>query len=308
MAGERLLIHSVQDDTALRSYLPAARRFAEFCLAYSLPVHPWSAMDDSLVQFFAHVCYVEDKHPLNAELVMNALAYIYPEGSRHLPKGWRAAQAFGKLSITKSGGPVGLETLACMEQWLREQKGRTAEAAADQIVISVDGYLREQDAAGLRAKHLSWAHDGLSVAAAFGLRESMLRSKTGWDQGVVFDEPYSLLVLRRRVKGLEPDGRVFPLSSSVYGRWWRAAARAVLGDPGGAGPPHTARHTGASRDMSEGRRTFEEVKRRGRWKSDDSVQRYARPHAWLEAVAAQPPEVYARGRAILDEREKATPA
>ena len=38
------------------------------------------------------------------------------------------------------------------------------------------------------------------------------------------------------------------------------------------GPPHTARHTGASRDLAGGRRSFDEIKRRGRWKADDGVQ------------------------------------
>eukprot|EP00969_Alexandrium_andersonii_P032533 1420904-Alexandrium_andersonii.AAC.1 len=84
------------------------------------------------------------------------------------------------------------------------------------MAVSIDGYLREQDAASLKVKHLSWAKDGLSVAAAFGTRESMERSKTGWEQGVVFSEPYVVGILRRRALGRAPEENVFLISSQNY--------------------------------------------------------------------------------------------
>ena len=40
--------------------------------------------------------------------------------------------------------------------------------------------------------------------------------------------------------------------------------------------PYSARHAGASHDFLEGSRTLSEVKGRGRWRSDASVQRYTK--------------------------------
>eukprot|EP00974_Lingulodinium_polyedra_P042701 4099366-Lingulodinium_polyedra.AAC.1 len=79
-----------------------------------------------------------------------------------------------------------------MELWLRRH-GHAAGGAADELVVSVDGYLREQDAVGLLFERLTWAADGRSCAATFGSRPSGARSKTGWDQGVVFHNDYVLM-------------------------------------------------------------------------------------------------------------------
>ena len=47
----------------------------------------------------------------------------------------------------------------------------------------------------------------------------------------------------------------------------------------GWAPPHDLRHSGAARDVAAGTRTLEQVRRRGRWVSMDSVQRYTK--TWL---------------------------
>ena len=105
------------------------------------------------------------------------------------------------------------------------------------------------------------------------------RCKSGRDQGVVLDEPYSAGILDRRLKKLKPSGRVFTMSADIYRRLWKVAAAEVTGQLMGAGVPHSARHTGATRDLTLGYRTLEQVMKRKRWKALSSVQRYAKPHA-----------------------------
>eukprot|EP00972_Heterocapsa_arctica_P110581 16282724-Heterocapsa_arctica.AAC.1 len=46
-----------------------------------------------------------------------------------------------------------------------------------------------------------------------------------------------------------------------------------------AGPPHAIRHSGPSEDLARQRCSLEEVRRRGRWKGMDSVQRYTKTFA-----------------------------
>ena len=76
----------------------------------------------------------------------------------------------------------------------------------------------------------------------------------------------------------------------------------VTGDHHLVGPPHTLRHTGASRDQATGLRTIEEIMQRGCWKVMASVTRYAKIHAWVEACEKQSPEIKAAGGRILDLR------
>ena len=72
---------------------------------------------------------------------------------------------------------------------------------------------------------------------------------------------------------------------------------------GKGGPPHSGRHTGASRDLAEGYRTFEQVQRRGRWKVPGSVQRYAKTHIWHALKLDLPAEELENGTQILATRK-----
>ena len=193
-----------------------------------------------------------------------------------------------------------LQALACMEAWLTAQTAPAAKVSADMIFPAVDGYLREQDLLGLRARDVCVSEN--QVVLLLGRSERGDRSKTGRDQGVSLDDPYSRGVLLRRLEGLGPDDRVFPITAAQYRLWWNKAGRAVLGSTAHVPSPHSARHTRASRDLAEGYRTFSQVQRRGRWKVPGSVQRYAKTHVWRAIESDLPHDIRARGNAILRSR------
>ena len=177
------------------------------------------------------------------------------------------------------------------------------------MVPAADGYLREQDLFGLRIEDVVFnttATGGPTVAAYFGRVHRGESCKTGREQGVVFDEPLSYEILERRCTSCslsppikKPSDKVFRITSTLYRRWWRWAACKVLGPDNKVGPPHSARHTGPSRDLTEQYRSLETVMKRGRWKSLTAVQRYAKPHAWYACIASLPKEVLDRGNALL---------
>ena len=152
---DRLLVHSVSDETALRSYLPAVRTFVQWADRFSPCIHSYSELDRVVTIYLTAACYHQDLHPLQGALLMNGLAYLMPELSRSLPRAWRASKAWTDLSIVREGQPLALQTLACMEKWLRLQKSSTAAVAADMIFTAVDGYFREQDLLSLRASDVS---------------------------------------------------------------------------------------------------------------------------------------------------------
>ena len=191
--------------------------------------------------------------------------------------------------------------MAVMEEWLRCRKSPTAHVAADCIFPAVDACLRETNLCELECQDVVLRHD--KVIVHLGRSSRVSRSKTGRDQGVVLEDPYATSVLRRRCRGLSPSDKVLPVSPSQYRYWWGLAASAALGKSHQTSP-HAARHTGASRDLASGYRTFEQVQRRGRWKVPGSVQRYARTHVWHSIEAALPSEVRVRGAAILERRER----
>ena len=304
-ASERLLVHSVSDTTALSSYLPAARKFLEWAERQTRgapPVETWEDMDSLLVQYQGVQCYILDKHPQQGGLVMNAIAYLFPEASRNLPRGWRAARAFEKAVVVGQGKPAAEELLACMEENLRARSTPSARIAADAIPVAVDAYLREQDLFGLQCSDVTFDMERRLAALNLGVAARGESSKTGREQGVLVEASYPFEILLRRCQGCEADERVFPISAELYRKWWHSASRALSCEHL-AGPPHTARHTGASRDLAEHRRSFSQVKRRGRWKTDEAIQRYARPHVWPGVRAQVPPDIMARGKKLMSQRE-----
>ena len=174
--------------------------------------------------------------------------------------------------------------------------------------MAADGYLREQDLFQIRVEDVVFRPDDIGVAVLLGRGHRGESCKTGRDQGVVFDEPLSREIFDRLVQGKRPSDRVFRISPMTYRKWWRWAAKRVMGDRADlVGPPHSARHTGASRDLTESYRSLEEVMKRGRWKSLTAVHRYAKPHAWYACIANLPKPVLDRGNAILRSRAPRLP-
>ena len=187
-----------------------------------------------------------------------------------------------------------------MQDALYRDGSAAAKEAADMMAVAVDGYLRDQDLQQLRVSDVVFSDS--TVALLLGRSARGESCKTGRDQGVVLDEPFSYVVLKRRTEGRAAKSKVFAISWPEYRRWWYWAAKQVTGSSSGAGPPHSARHTGASRDLSEGYRTLEEVMKRGRWKSLNSVHRYAKPHIWYACLASLSAAEKEKGNAILATR------
>ena len=185
-----------------------------------------------------------------------------------------------------------------MIDWLQAAPSANAKEAGDMLELALDGYLRTQDLELIRVADVIF-YDGPPAYAAVRLGESRRgeSTKTGRDQGVLFDDPSSIQLLRRRTKGKKPGDRVFSLSKGVYTQWyWRAAEKTKVKK--WVRPPHSVRHTAASRDLHENYRTWQEIKRRGRWTTDTAVQRYAAAHAYLSVLAELPTEILNRGRVL----------
>jgi len=298
----RMYAHLVGDETAASRYLRALRLWADFIEEQQFSCVTFDDLDRSLAQFQAHMCYVEDKNPCLGDQVMNGAVYLFPEAESAFRRGWRCLKVWHRVHIEGKGGPVAPEVLRVMEEVLRSDGDFDS---ADMMSLAVDCYLREQDMEGLRWDDVVATHD--VVVLKLGRSSRGESSKTGRDQGVIIDaEEVAQMMRQRRMKAEEKYGmekfrgkRVFGVSSVRYRQsWWTAATK--LGVT--VGPPHSARHTGASRDAFEGYRSLAQIQRRGRWTSDRSVVRYSRTHDFASAYEGVPDRVLRRGRELLATR------
>ena len=68
-----------------------------------------------------------------------------------------------------------------------------------------------------------------------------------------------------------------------------------------SGPPHNIRHSQPSTDAASGRRTLEEIRRRGRWSALSSVQRYTKDFLLCRHDAKLPGSVKLAGLIFLSD-------
>ena len=157
-------------------------------------------------------------------------------------------------------------------------------------------YLRPGEATSLMTSHLV---PGLPVAGRVGVMWALLlhptegvkTSKTGeHDESMLLDsagfewmaQPLQELLARR-----PRDGPLWPFSHDEYVEALHMAIK-TLGLEAFINAVYAFRHAGASHDLLLGKRTFQEVKDRGRWRSDMSMKRYAKPAQSLEQLGALP--------------------
>ena len=118
----RLLAHTVVDRTALEAYLPAVHKFLDYLdrqVAGGYRVHAYADLDEALLAYLTRECYLEDRHAQLGSLLVNGLVYTVSEASHSLPLSWRALTGWQKGTAAEEGQPVGMESLVCMEEWLR---------------------------------------------------------------------------------------------------------------------------------------------------------------------------------------------
>ena len=118
-------------------------------------------------------------------------------------------------------------------------------------------------------------------------------TKTGLrDDTVLFnstDRPFVAGILRKVVTPkLGKDERVFPLLTlPIYEDLFRKVGRR-LDTAHLRITPHTVRHSGPSWDRLQNLRTESQIKRRGRWACERSLQRYKKPGRLLLFMSRVP--------------------
>ena len=156
-------------------------------------------------------------------------------------------------------------------------------------LLMVDGYLRPSEALRLRRSQFIMPATGQPfmsrVAIHLNPRELRVRSKTGeLDESVVVSRAWlsDALVLWIAHK---PDGPAFQVTLLGLRTAFLSVA-AQLGLTKFKPVLYMGRHSGASIDRPEERLELDEVKKRGRWRTDSSVRRYEK-RALVQKVLAE---------------------
>jgi len=144
-------------------------------------------------------------------------------------------------------------------------------------------YLRPCELLGLKVKSVvapmpnaGAAHSRWTIWLHEYLDEESRPSKTKeFDETLSLDLPrYEFLgyALARLIKGRKPHEALFRFDMREMAEAMRDAGRSI----GVRYPvlPYQLRHTGASTDFATGDRNLESIRRRGRWRAEQSVRRY----------------------------------
>ena len=271
-SGVRLVSHAVQDDTMRCKYLPRVRQWLEFVQETKMPFNTTEDIDFSLSKFLDDSCFGEELSFSWCAELWNGVLAIFPELGHQLPVAYRAYKAWERRNIPGEGEGIPEEAVFLIADGLRKD-GKTEAALIAET--SMDVYFRVGEWAQLRGSDI--VDDGEKIAIIMGVASRGERVKTGRNQGVIIDSEVLRAEWRALKKNTLPGDRVFSISPDVFRDQWRAMKRKLGLE--WIGPPHDLRHSGAARDVEMGTRSLEQVRRRGRWRIIDSVQRYTK--TWL---------------------------
>lgn len=302
----QLHTHATNDKTALERYVPAAREWINWCSDTGYPVATVSERDMATADYLSYLLYEEDEGISHGKLVASAIPDIYPEMRGNMSHTARALQAWGRLEQGGEGEPCTWEEVGAMSQ---EMLDGGHEEAADLTLLAADGYLRQSDWHLIRREDVHFAQGRVAIVLGDPSRGDT--TKTGARQGIIFDYPGSVNLIRKYYDKTRPGDRLFKLNPAQFSRIWRGAAK-KLG--WWAGPPHVLRHVGPSYDalVPEGAsgpyRTLKQIQVRGRWRTLSGVLRYQKAFMLLKAMARVPEWIRVKGGPrllILGERASA---
>ena len=112
------------------------------------------------------------------------------------------------------------------------------------------------------------------------------------------DRPWVASLLHQHLARVQPGDRIFRVSRVQVSERVAAAVERLKLDPQDK-RLHRLRHTGPANDILTEKRTIEQVRRRGRWLSLRSVERYTKTAHLIADLARMPQQIVQYGREFL---------
>jgi hypothetical protein len=290
-----LLARAVQPATA-KAYLREVDLMILFAHENNCPFGSWPEKDETMADYLGKL-FVDGAGPERGSYLLGGMNLIQPSSSYKLPISSRCLLAWKRSHVGGEGGPMAEAVFGLMGQKM-EEMGLLE--ARDVMWICLDGYLRESEAIALCSEDIT--DYGGKMSLRIGNSERQERAKTGVNQSVTIDYEGTKAILRERSR--HHSGRLFSINAAQYRTAWLKAAAAIQKEYPelSIGPPHSARHSGPSKDLYEGYRNLDQVQTRGRWSSIKSVLRYAKVGHWLDALSKVPTKLGEKAEQLLSWR------
>ena len=252
------------------------REFLATVKSQQIPFRTFHERDVALADHMADLCFLEKRGHSAGVQLLAGFCHFFPEHRGHLPLAGRASSAWTKLEAPLEGGPVPPEALAVVVL----QMVRTGRFQAGLgVLVCFDTFFRGHDLFSMRRGDLS--RDGDEFAISLGRRHRGDSTKTGTDQGVIVDRIWLGELLAGWEQRVHNGDLLWTIDPGLYRKQWvEAKDEAGLG---WLGPAHSVRHSGPALQAYLNQRSLESIRRRGRWTSLGSVQRYTKTHKLVEA-------------------------
>ena len=287
--GSILEAGSLRTEATRRGYVEAMAEFKDDAKVEPDAVSP-EVLDQKVVNYM-NTQFLQGVRAWKGERLLAALMCLFPSysrfGSRRLPRTLRALRGWRLLSPSYSREPWDWLVWCALAMALISA-GRFLAAIA--TLVMVEAYLRPGEMLSLEPASLLPPRAGREDWALLLFPQHRPeRSKAGASDDTVMMDSRGTRGLRSVLAALSRSGRkkVFPFTYAEYAQWFGEAAAQIKVSL----VPYQGRHSGASLDRSSNYRSLPDVKKRGRWSSNKSVQRYEKTgrlqKTWRELSARQ---------------------
>ncbi|CAK0816539.1 unnamed protein product [Prorocentrum cordatum] len=278
--GLSVLEASAVSESTGKNYHASALRFLNWCLWAARDFKNSVELDTILVVFFVHL-FLDGYDSATGRVAMASLKHHLPSmlmGSRPLPRAFRALQGWTKLVPPQMRLPLPRVAMFAIVDVLLSQ-GLLSQAVF--VRIAFDAHLRPGEAYRLTAASLIAPRSGATEgnqhwALLVNDAASGGPGKTGvTDESVIVDDPLLWPLLEALRQGRRAEESLWAFAPHQLRRAF-AEALVQVGISDQQTSLYSLRHGGASDDLLSGRRARKEVKDRGRWRADQSLNRYAK--------------------------------
>ena len=293
-----------------KRYTVLVQTLLRWCSQRAMTWNTDHELDNLLVNYFDELFFKGQSVEV-ASSTIAALRMFLPDLKRgahaNVPRSMMVIRTWRKRCPAKQRLPFPLIALMAMAGWVLWQ--HLSPWIVLKWLIGFRCYLRpgENDKLTVRMLVPPTAAAG-SGYQLWGLLLSPLElaepGKTGlYDEAVLIDTELRLGPLLSRLVGHRPqDAALWPFPASEDLRTFNAALTAMKLDTLG-GCRYGLRHGGASEDRMSKRRAVADVMKRGRWRSDQSLRRYAKETRVLSELQKINRDVLNFGKRVLQNIE-----
>ncbi|CAK0831634.1 unnamed protein product [Prorocentrum cordatum] len=313
------LLQLLRGETSFLENAAVTQRAQDSYHAHAARVHRWCTWTGQsfetaarlaalLPVFFGNLC-LGMFDTATGRMTMAALRHLLPHlltGPRALPRAARALEGWGRLVPPQMRLPLPRSAMLAVVGLLIQDR-RFAEAVF--VRLAFDTYLMPSEAYRLVAASLvepragsvdGHQHWGMIVNDA----TTGGPGKTGvTDESVNIDNASLWPLFQGLKRHRAPMDPPWSFAPSVIRQVFREAC-AGLGIWDGVSTLCALRHGGASDDLLSGRRSRKEVRGRGGWVTDASLNRYAKRSRMQQLIAAPPQCAVALGSAVGGREEE----